>query len=219
MGEPAVGAAEVEDEHPRRVLEALDEEVVEQEALARAGGPEDQRVAHVPGEEVVEEGRPPAGLEGGEDGLRQVPADRFALRRAEERREAGGDAGAREHAPDLAPARHGRHPGEPGGELAVALADHLGVAAGEDAAEFRVEASGPGEVAVERDGEREVAVGDAVRLEFDQGGAEARGLGLGGGVHHRVRGAFGVLDVRHHGVALLEVVALGAADAAPRGFE
>ena len=219
LGEPAVGAAEVQDQHPGGVLEALDEEVVEQEALARAGGAEDQRVAHVPGEEVVEEGRPPPGLEGGEDGLREVAADGFALRRAEERREAGGDAGAGEHAADLALARHGGHPGEPGGELAVAFADHLGVAAGEDAAEFRVEALRSGEVAVERDREREVAVGDAVRFEFHEGGAETRGLGLGGRVHHRVRGAFGLLDVRHHGVALLEVVALGAADAAPRGFE
>ena len=134
-------------------------------------------------------------------------------------REAGGDAGAREHAADLALARHGRHPGEPGGELAVAFADHLGVAAGEDAAEFRVEALGLGQFAVEGNGEREVAVGDAVRLQFHEGGAEARGLGLGGRVHHRVGGALGLLDVRHHGVALLEVVALGAADSAPRGFE
>ena len=148
-----------------------------------------------------------------------MAADRLALRRAEEGGEAGGDAGAGEHAPDLALARHGRHAGEPGGELAVAFADHLGVAAGEDAAEFRVQALGLGEFAVEGDGQRKVAVGDAVRFEFNECGAEAGGLGLGGRVHHRVRGAFGVLNVRHHGVPLLEVVALRAADPAPRRFE
>ena len=80
-GDPAVRAAEVEDEDARVVLQGLDEQKVERETLPRAGRAEDERVADVAVKEVVVKRRLPLGFEDGERRAVQVSAARGAGRR------------------------------------------------------------------------------------------------------------------------------------------
>ena len=218
-GEPAVGAAEVEDQHPGVVLERLDQEEVEREALARARGAQHQRVPHVAREEVVVVGRPPGGLEHRERLAAEVPALGRASRRPEQRREARGHARRDEHLPHLPGTGLGRQPREPGRELAVRLAYHLGVVRGEEAPEIAVDALDPPEIAVQSHGERSIPVAHSVRLELDERGAQPVGLGRRGRINHRGGRALRLLHVRHHRVALGEVVPLRPADPAPRGLD
>ena len=89
---------------------------------------------------------------------------------------------------------------------------------GEESAHVAVQALDLGEFAVERHGERGLAVAYAVRLELDQRAAEPVRLDRRGRIHHRRRRALGLLHVRHHRVAAREVVALCAPDPAPCGF-
>ena len=74
--EPAVGAAEAENQDPGVVLERLDNEEVEREALARARGAQHQRVPHLAGEQIVAVGRTPRRLEHRE----RLPAVRKSAR-------------------------------------------------------------------------------------------------------------------------------------------
>ena len=73
---PAVRAAEVEDEDARVVLQGLDEQKIEREALPRAGRAEDERVADVAVKQVVVKGGLPLGFEDGERRAVQVSAAR-----------------------------------------------------------------------------------------------------------------------------------------------
>ena len=75
-GDPAVRAPEVEDEDARVVLQGLDEQKIEREALPGPGRPEDQRVADVAVKEVVVKRRLPLGFEDGERRAVQVSAAR-----------------------------------------------------------------------------------------------------------------------------------------------
>ncbi len=139
-------------------------------------------------------------------------------RRAEHGREARREAGGDEHPAHLPASRLRREPGEPRGHLAVALPDRLRVVRGEQAAHVAVQPFDPFEFAVQRHGQRRLAVGHAVGFEFDQSAAQPVGLGGRCGIDHRRRRALGVLRVRHHRVAAREVVALRASDPAPRRF-
>ena len=168
-----------------------------------------------PGEQVVVVGRPPRGLEHRE----RLAAEVFALRRApgrpEQRREACGHSRRDEHLPHLAAARLGREPGEPGRELAVTLPDHLRVVRGEETAEVAVHAFGPPEIAVKRYGERRLPVAHPVGLQLDERRAQPVRLRRRRRIHHRGGRALGLLHVRHHRVALGEVVPLRPPDPAP----
>ena len=72
---------------------------------------------------------------------------------------------------------------------------------------------------MDRHGQREVAIGDPVRLQFDQGIAEPVGFRRRRLIHHRRRASFGLLNVRGHRVALREVMALRSPDFAAGRIE
>ena len=163
-GDPAVRAPEVEDEDARVVLQGLDEQEIERETLPRAGRPEDQRVADVAVKQVVVKRRLPLGFEDGERGPVQVRAARLAGRRAVDRRQARRRARRHEHGSDLSLARLRRQSAEPRRELAVAFADGLRVVRREDAENVSVQAFGLRQVAVQGNGEREIAVGHPLRF-------------------------------------------------------
>ena len=71
------------------------------------------------------------------------------------------------------------------------------------------------QLTVQRDGERQIAVGDSIRLQLYQGVPQAARFRIGGAVHHCRAGSLGFLHVRHHGVPLGEVVALRPANLSP----
>ena len=100
-GDPAVRAPEVEDEDARVVLQGLDEQKIEREALPRAGRPEDQRVADVAVKQVIVKRRLPLGFEDGERRAAQVSAARRSGRRAVDRRRARRRARGDKHGSDL----------------------------------------------------------------------------------------------------------------------
>ena len=166
-GDPAVRAPEVEDEDARVVLQGLDEQKIEREALPRPGRPEDQRVADVAMKQVVEKGRLPLRFEDGERRAVQVSAARLAGRRAVDRRQARRRARRHEHGSDLPLPRLRRQPAKPRGELAVPFPDRLRVVRREDPEYVTIEAFGLLQVAVQGNGQREIAVGHALRFEFD----------------------------------------------------
>ena len=91
-----------------------------------------------------------------------------ALGRPEQRCQARRHTGRHEHLPHLPPTRLGREPREPGRELAVALPDHLRVVGGEETAEVAVQTFDAPKLAVERHGQRGLAVAHAVRFQLDQ---------------------------------------------------
>ncbi len=101
-------------------------------------------------------------------------------RRPEHGREARGESGRYEHLPHLPLARLGREPCEPRGQLAVTLPDRLRVVRGEEAAHIAVQTFDPFEFAVERHGERRLAVGHAIGFEFDERRSQTVGLRGGG---------------------------------------
>ena len=76
-GQPAVGAAQIQDQDARVVPERLDQKEVQREALARAGRAEHQRVADITGKQVVVVRRAPRGLQDRE----RLTAKVFALSR------------------------------------------------------------------------------------------------------------------------------------------
>ena len=203
-GQPAVGAAQVQDQDARVVPESLDQQEVEREALARAGRAEHQRVSHVAGEQIVVVGRPPRRLQDRERLTAKVFALSPALGRPEQRRQAGRHAGRHEHLPHLPPTGLGRQPREPGRQLAVALPDHLRVVRREETAEVAVHALDPSELAVERHGQRGLAVAHPVRFQLDQRLAQTVGLRGRGRVDHGGGRALRLLHVRHHRVAARE---------------
>ena len=110
-------------------------------------------------------------------------------------------------------------PAEPGRELAVAFPDHLGVRGVEDPPDLGVEGGDLVIAAMEGNGAGDGTVGDPIGLQLHQCAAKAARLGLGGGVGHGGRRPLGLLHVGGHGVALGEVVALGAADLSPGGVK
>ena len=67
-----------------------------------------------------------------------------------------------------------------------------------------------------RNRQREIAIGHAFGFEFNQRVPQAAGFHVGRAVHHRGRRAFRLLYVGHHRIAFGKVVALRAADLAPR---
>ena len=184
------------------VLQGLHEQKIQHETFPRAGRPEHERVADVAVKQVVVKRRVPLRFQNGERRPVQVPAARLAARRAVDRRQARRHAGRHKHGADLPLARLRRQAAKPRGELAVAFADRFRVVRGKDAEKIAVQPFGVGQVAVQGDGEREVAVGDAFGFEFHQGLAQAAGFHLGRAIDHRRRGAFGLLHVRHQRVPL-----------------
>ena len=217
-GQPAVGAAQVQDQDARVVPERLDQEEVQREALARAGRAEHQRVAHVAGEQVVVVRRAPRGLQHRECLATEVTAPPRPPGRPEQRRQARRHAGRHEHLPHLPPTGLGREPREPRRQLAVALPDHLRVVRGEQPTQVAVQPLDPSELAVERHGQRGLPVAHAVRFQLDQRLAQPIGLRGRGRVDHRGGRALRLLHVRHHRVAAREVVPLRATDPAPGRF-
>ena len=174
---------------------------------------------HVAAEQVVVVGRAPRRLEDRERVPAQMPAPGRAPGRPEDGREARGQPGRDEHLPDLPLRRLGREPRKPDRQLPVTLPDRLRVVRGEQAAHIAVQPLDRVEAAVERHGERRLAVGHAVGFEFDERGAQPVRLGRGGRIDHRGRRAVGLLHVRHHRVAAREVVPLRAPDPAPRRLD
>ena len=201
-GDPAVRAPEVEDEHARVVLQGLDEQEIEREALPRAGRPEDQRVADVAVKEVVVKRRLPLGFEDGERRAVQVSAARGSGRRAVDRRQARRRARRDKHGSDLSFPRLRREPAKPRGKLAVPFADRLRVVRREDAKQIAVQSFGLLKVAVQGDRQRQIAVGHAFGFQFDQRIPQAAGFHVGRAVHHRAGCALGFLYVGHHRVPL-----------------
>ena len=112
-----------------------------------------------------------------------------------------------------------RQSAKPRRELAVPFADGLRVVRREDAEHVTVQSFGLFQLAVEGDGQREIAVGDPFGFQLDQRIPQAAGFHVGRAVHHRAGRAFRLLDVGHHRVPLGEVVALCAADLPPRRVE
>ena len=218
-GQPAVGAAQVQDQHAGAVLERLDQKKIQGETLAGARRAEDQRVAHVAREQIVVIRGAPRGLEDRERLAAEVPAPGRAPGRPEHRREARGEPGRDEHRSHLPPRRLGREPREPDGQLAVALPDRLRVVRREEPPHVAVQALDLAQVAVERHRQRGLAVAHAVRLEFHERAAQPVRLDRCGRIDHRGRRALGLLHVRHHRVAAREVVALRAPDPAPRRLD
>ena len=201
------------------VLKGRDQKEVEGEALACARGSENEGVAHVPGEKVIVIWGAAAGFQDGQGGPAQVFADGPAPGGTEDGSQAGQQSGRCKDAADVASGRLAGQPAEPGRELAVSFPDHLGVIGVEDPPDFGVQAVDPLIAAMERNGAGDRAVGDAVCLQLDQSAAQAAGFGLGRGVGHGGGGSLGLLHVGGHGVALREVVALGAADLSPGGVK
>ena len=146
-------------------------------------------------------------------------ADGPAFGGPEDWSQTGQQAGRCEDAADIAAGRLPGQPAEPGRELAVAFPDHLGVAGIEDPPDLGVQAVDLVIVAMEGNGAGDGAVGDAVCLQFDKGAAEPARFGLGGGVGHGGGRSLGLLHVGGHGVALREIVTLGAADLSPGGIK
>ena len=72
---------------------------------------------------------------------------------------------------------------------------------------------------MQRDGQREVAIGDPLRFQLHERIAQAPRFHVGRAIDHRRRGAFRLLDVGHHRVPLTEVVALRAAYLAARSVQ
>ena len=142
LGEPAIGAAQIQNEDTRIVLERLNQEKVQGKALSRAGRAEHQRVSHVALKQIVVVGRPPLGLEDRQRGRSQVAAVGGSHRRPEDRSQRSNHARRHEHGSDLPPSRLSRHPREPGGKLPVTLPDHLGVMTGKEAPDISVQALG-----------------------------------------------------------------------------
>ena len=140
LGEPAVGAAEIEDEDLGVVLLGLDQEKIEEEALPAPRGAEDEGVANVAAAaavEVVGEGAAPRCLEERERRPTEVFGGGRSVRRSEDWSQAGGQPGAGEDLSQLPLRRLRGQAAEPGRNLAVGLPDKLGVGAAEDAAEAR----------------------------------------------------------------------------------
>ena len=181
--------------------------------------PRDQRVAHVAREQVVAVRRAPRCLEHRQRLAVEMATPPVPPRRPEHGREARRESRRYEHLPHRPALRLGREPGEPRGHLAVALPDHLRIVGGEQAPNVTVEPFDPFEVAVQRHGQRRLAVGHAVGFEFDERRSQTVGLGSRRRIDHRGRRALGVLGVRHHRVAPREVVALRAPDPAPRRLD
>ena len=173
-------------------------------------------MADVAVKQVVVKRRLPLGFEDGERGPVKVWAARRAGRWAVDGRQARRRARRYKHGSDLPLARLRRQSAEPRGELAVPFADHLRVVRREDAEHVTVEAFGLLKVAVQGNGERQIAIGHALRFEFDQGISQAVGFHFGRAIDHRRRRAFGFLYVGHHRVPLGKVVALCAANLPPR---
>ena len=136
--------------------------------------------------------------------------------RPEQRCQTCRHSGRDEHLPHLPPTRLGREPREPDRQLAVALPDHLRVVRGEEPTQVAVQPLDAPKLAVERHGQRGLAVAHAVRFQLDQCLAQPIRLRRRGRVDHRGGRALGLLHVRHHRVAAREVVALRATDPAPR---
>ena len=173
-------------------------------------------MADITGEQVVVVRRAPRGLQDRERLTAKVFALSPALGRPEQRRQARRHSGRHEHLPHLPPTRLGREPREPGRQLAVALPDHLRVVRREETAEVPVHAFDAPELAVERHGQRGLAVAHSVRFQLDQCLAQPVGLRRRCRVDHRGGRALRLLHVRHHRVTAREVVALCAPDPAPR---
>ena len=172
-------------------------------------------MAHVAGEQVVVVGRAPRGLQDRERLATEVLALHGAPWRPEQRCQARRHAGRHEHLPHLPPAGLSREPREPGRQLAVALPDHLRVVRGEEPTQVAVQPLDASQLAVERHGQRGLAVAHSVRFQLDQRLAQPVGLGRRGRVDHGGGRALRLLHVRHHRVAPGEVVALRATDPAP----
>ena len=85
--QPAVGTAQVEDEHARIILQRLDQQKVERKALARSGRAQHQRMSHIAVEKIVVVGCFPLGFEHGQRIAVQVRAARIASRGTEDRSE------------------------------------------------------------------------------------------------------------------------------------
>ena len=170
-------------------------------------------------------GRTPRGLEHRERLATEMLAVHGAPWRPEQRCQTRRHTGRHEHLPYLPPAGLGREPREPGRQLAVTLPDHLRVVRGEETPEVAVQSLDACELAVERHGQRGLAVAHPVRFQLDERLAQPIGLGRrgrvdhrGGRVDHRGGRALRLLHMRHHRVAPGEVVALRATDPAPRRF-
>ena len=197
-----VAAAEIEDNHARGIAQGLNQQEIQGEALAGSRGAQDQRMPDIgPAEQVVVVGGPPPRLQRGQARSLQVRGPADATGRAEQRGQAGRRAGRHEHAPQLPAPGLARHPGPPGGELAVAFADHLGIVLREDPPDIAIQAPGRLQPAVQRDRQADLAVGDAVGFQFDQSLCQPVRLGSGRRIFHRGRRAFGFLNVRRHRVA------------------
>ena len=72
---------------------------------------------------------------------------------------------------------------------------------------------------VDRNRERDIAIGHAVGFQFHQRIAQAVRFRRRCRVHHGGGGALGLLHVRRHRIAFREVMALRPADLPPGGFE
>ena len=72
---------------------------------------------------------------------------------------------------------------------------------------------------MQRHGEGDVAVGNAVRLQLHQCATEPGRFDVRRRVEHGGRGSLGFLDMRHHAVASLKIMALGAPDLASGGLQ
>ena len=160
-------------------------------------------------------GRTPRGLQDRERLATEMLALHGAPWRPEQRCQTRRHTGRHEHLPHLPPTRLGRQPREPGRKLAVALPDHLRVVRGEEPTQVAVQPLDAPKLAVERHGERGLAVAHAVGFELDQRLAQPIGLGRRGRVDHRGGRALGLLHMRHHRVAPGEVVPLRTTDPAP----
>ena len=172
-----------------------------------------------PAKQVVVVRGAAAGFQNSQGRPAQVLAGGPAGGGPEDGSQAGQQPGRCEDAADVAAGRLPGQPAEPGGELAVAFPDHLGVAGVEDPADLGVQAVDLLMVAMEGNGAGDGTVGDTIGLQLDEGAAEPAGFRLGGGVGHGGRRSLGLLHVGGHGVALREVVTLGAADLSPGGVK
>ena len=142
------------------------EQEVEREALARAGGPENQGVSR----RRRRTGRNGTGFASAFGSVVSVGASRWALRadaagRAEQGRKRGGRAGGHQNLSQLPGSGLPRHPVEPLRELPVALPDQLGVIGGEDAPQIAIQALNLGEIAMQGDREAQIPIGNAVAFQ------------------------------------------------------
>ena len=209
FGQLAVGPAQVQDAHARVVLAALGEQEVEQEALARAGRADHQRVRNVAGMRRVIERRAPAGLEDRQVLVAEMLVARLALRHRPQRRQVGRDRGAEVRVAQLPPVVAGSH-GKPRVQAVVGLAVKAGVSGRCDPQQFRSHRFYMGPLAAaQHHAQAVLAKRHAIDLELPQRLSELHRLGLRRPVLQgslRLRRRVTGRGVRQHAVALLVVV-------------